>query len=266
MRNPSSETRRWRRTGGIHLSESGGVRYLHFGTAWIQGAMRIRRPYALELDYQRQMMAPMLFVPQPTHVVQLGLGAAALTKFCWRHVESCRVSAIEIDRRVVETARRWFGLPADDGRLSVQIADARTYVNCRAVRSRADWLQVDLYDAGAKGPVCDDVNFYTACRGMLRSPGVAAFNLFGRGFDPSFSRIARAFDGRALVLPESDAGNRVVLAFAGPRFRRTWAALWRVAEAIETRLRLPARKWVEGLWRENDLDEGGGGGSRVLVV
>jgi spermidine synthase len=266
MRNRSSEPRHWCRAGRIHLSESGGVRYLHFGTVWVQGAMRIRRPYALELEYQQQMMAPILFIPRPAHVVQFGLGAAALTKFCWRYVESCRVVAVDIDARVVEAARRWFGLPRDDERLSVQIADARKYLRRVAGRCSADWLQVDLYDAGAKGPVCDDVPFYKACRGILRSPGVAAFNLFGRGFDRSFGNIAQAFEGRALVLPESDAGNRVALAFSGPRVRLTWTELRRAAEAIESRLRLPARKWVEGLWRENGLEEGGGVGNRVLVV
>ncbi len=48
--------------------------------------MRVARPFALELEYQRQMMAVGLFLPEPRRIVQLGLGAAALTKFCWREV------------------------------------------------------------------------------------------------------------------------------------------------------------------------------------
>ena len=35
------------------ISEQGGVRYLHLDTPWIQGAMRIARPYALEVEYTR---------------------------------------------------------------------------------------------------------------------------------------------------------------------------------------------------------------------
>ena len=38
----------------IDISEEAGVRYLHFGSSWIQGAMRIARPFALELDYTRE--------------------------------------------------------------------------------------------------------------------------------------------------------------------------------------------------------------------
>src|SRR6185369_14340626 len=44
----------------IEVSEEDGVRYLHFGSRWIQGAMRIARPYALELEYTRDLMFPLL--------------------------------------------------------------------------------------------------------------------------------------------------------------------------------------------------------------
>ena len=41
----------------VDISEDGGVRNLHFGSEWIQGAMRIARPWSLELAYTREMMA-----------------------------------------------------------------------------------------------------------------------------------------------------------------------------------------------------------------
>ena len=34
----------------VDISEEAGVRYLHFGSDWVQGAMRIARPWALELS------------------------------------------------------------------------------------------------------------------------------------------------------------------------------------------------------------------------
>ena len=33
----------------ISFSEIGDVRYLHFGTPWVQGAMNLRKPFKLEL-------------------------------------------------------------------------------------------------------------------------------------------------------------------------------------------------------------------------
>src|SRR6185312_16135122 len=68
------------------LSEWRGVRYLHLGTPWVQGAMRLRRPEQLELEYVRRMMVWMLMRPITAltggHAVQLGLGAAAITRYC----------------------------------------------------------------------------------------------------------------------------------------------------------------------------------------
>ena len=40
----------------LGLSEEDGVRYLHFGSIWIQGGMLLRDPYHLQLDYTRQAL------------------------------------------------------------------------------------------------------------------------------------------------------------------------------------------------------------------
>ena len=62
----------------IHISEEAGVRYLHFSSDWVQGAMRIARPWALELDYTREMMTALLLRPDadwPRSALLIGLGA-----------------------------------------------------------------------------------------------------------------------------------------------------------------------------------------------
>ena len=235
--------------GDITLSESGGIRYLHFGTEWIQGAMRIARPYALELEYQQQMMAPLLLLPGPRRILQLGLGAAALTKFCHRHLPSAQTVVVELDPTVIGAARRWFELPEEDSRLTVLCEDAFDFLQRPRQRGSADWLQVDLYDADARGPVYDDAGFYVACRHVLREPGIACFNLFGRRCRPSLDLIAQAFDGRVVVMDEAQAGNRVALAAIGEPIRIEPEQLRERARAIEAGPGLPARRWLKGLRR-----------------
>jgi spermidine synthase len=237
------------------LSEEDGIRYLHFGTEWIQGGMRIARPFALELEYQRQMMAVGLFLPEPQTIVQLGLGAAALTKFCLRRVPSAAIVAVELSTQVIDAARAWFCLPDDSDRLMVVNCDAREFISHPDRRASADWLQVDLYDARARGPVYDDVVFYRACAKALRSPGVASFNLFGSKFDPSFAAIATAFEDRVLVLPKVDDGNRIVLGLVGPPLDVPISALNQRATELEQRWALRARCWAAGLRSENDLGD-----------
>ncbi len=237
------------------LSEEDGVRYLHFGTEWIQGGMRIARPWQLELEYQRQMMALALFLPRPARILQLGLGAAALTKFCYRYLPDARITAVELSAEVIEVARRSFALPADDDRLVVAEADARDYLGTLRRGDQADWLQVDLYDAAARGPVHDDVAFYRLCRRALRRPGVACFNLFGGRFDRSFVAIATAFNDRVLTGPTVDEGNRIVYAFSGPRFDESTAALARRAARLEKAWHMPVTRWFTELKRANEMPE-----------
>ena len=78
----------------VTISESAGVRYLHLGTPWVQGAMRIDDPLAIELEYVRRMMIWMLTRDAAewagAHAVQLGLGAGAGRRRSVAH--SCRRS------------------------------------------------------------------------------------------------------------------------------------------------------------------------------
>jgi len=231
------------------MSEQDGVRYLHLGTPWVQGAMRVRKPQAIELEYVQRMMAWMLWRPQDEvadgHAVQLGLGAAAITRFT-HGVMRMRTTAVELNPTVIGACRLWFRLPADDARLSVLEADAGRWVNDPAHLQTVDVLSVDLYDHDAAAPVLDTDAFYAACRGVLAHGGLMAVNLFGRdtSFAASAARIAAAFGlDQVWSLRPTREGNTVVIAGRGVSVpdRDTLTAR---ADNIEARFGLPARKWL----------------------
>jgi spermidine synthase len=234
----------------VTLSEQDGVRFLHFGSPWIQGAMRLRKPYALELDYVRHMMAWLLFMEPPASILQLGLGAGALTKFCHREFPDTDVTAVEVSESVVTACRQWFALPPDDDRLDVVVADAGPFVASPRSRGRYGVVQVDLYDRDARGPVLDSEAFYRDCHRAILAPGMLVVNLFGSdhgSFEANRARIASVFDDRVLVLPPVEAGNLVVLAFKGPPLRVGRHELFARAAEVERSWRLPARGWAKAL-------------------
>ena len=202
----------------VEISEEAGVRYLHFGSEWIQGAMRIARPWALELDYTREMMAALLLRPEPEWprtVLLIGLGAASLTKVLYRHRPQARLTVVEIEPAVVAAAHRFFKLPDDPKRIRIEIADG---VEWLAGSGEAfDLILVDGFDADARAGALDTLPFYRACRAHLDDSGLLAVNLLGRnrGFKASVERIGKAFDGRAMVFPSCDHGNAIAFAAAG---------------------------------------------------
>ena len=233
----------------VTLSEDGEVRFLHLGTEWIQGTMLIDSPFAIELDYVQRMMAWLLFV-EPDSVpkrraLQLGLGSAALTKFCFKTLRM-DTTAIEINPQVLAACRGWFKLPADGPRLRVLLADAEQEIRNPAHTGQYDALQVDLYDHEAAAPVLDSPDFYADCRSVLSDEGIMTVNLFGRdaSYERSLQSICAAFGEDAVwAFKPTREGNTIVLA-QRTADRPTRMALLARAEAVQSRWQLPAVKWL----------------------
>lgn len=231
----------------VSVSEHRGVLYLHLGTQWIQGGMRLDKPDAIEIEYVRQMMMWTLFQSQPRHIVQLGLGAGALTKFCYRQFTQARVTAIELNPAVIAICRSAFALPPDDARLSVIEMDALDFVSDPGNHGAIDVLQVDLYDADARGPVFESPEFYQACADCLTPDGMMTFNLFGdfADYQRHLQAMEQAFDAVAW-LPEVHDANVVVIAFKHAPVIE-FGTLYQRAAQILRALNLQAKSWVDGL-------------------
>ncbi|MFT5644203.1 MAG: spermidine synthase [Janthinobacterium sp.] len=243
----SSRPARKPKYAAVTLSEQNNVRYLHFGTEWVQGAMRLRKPDWLELEYAQQMMAWMLFIEQPLRIAQLGLGSAALTKFCYRQFPMAQVCAVELNPTVIAICASMFKLPPNDERLNVIEMDALDFVNHDANHNTLDALQVDLYDATARGPVLDSADFYSACQACLTEHGIMTVNLFGD--HPSYARNIKALKfvfSHVICLPEVHDGNVVAICFKTmPEL--DFDALALIAKQILAATKLPAPTWVKGM-------------------
>jgi spermidine synthase len=231
----------------VTLSEQDGVRYLHFGTEWVQGAMRIRKPDWPELEYAQQMMAWMLFIEAPRHIAQLGLGSATLTKYSYRQFPEAHITAIELNPSVIAICDTMFKLPPRDERLQILEMDALDFVEDPANHGSIDVLQCDLYDATARGPVLDTPEFYAACNDCLSEQGIMTVNLFGDhpSYNKNIKAMKFAFD-HVICLPEVHDGNVVALCFK-TRPELDSAALAARAAQIVAATKLPAKSWVKGI-------------------
>ena len=202
----------------IDIREEAGVRSLLFGSDWIQGAMRIARPWNLELEYTREMMVSLLLRDDarwPRKVLLIGLGAASLLKFLYRNRPLAHITVVEIEPDVVAAARQFFKLPEDTKRVNLVIGDGAEYVlNCG---KEFDLIMVDGFDENAHTGALETLPFYQTCRSRLSDDGILVVNLLtrSRGFEATTARIAEAFDERSLVLPSCESGNAIAFAAAG---------------------------------------------------
>lgn len=215
-------------THSLETSEEGGVRFLHFGSEWVQGAMRIARPTALELEYTREMMACLLLraEPWPRTVLQIGLGAASLTKFWYRYRQDTHQTVVELNPAVVAMAKQSFKLPHDEARLQIIVGDGVAWMReakQNARHEKFDCIMVDGYDHNARFGALGTESFYRDCRKRLTREGLLVLNLFGRthGYRQQLQNLNAAFDDRVLALPPIDAdnhgGNSIVFAAVGEK-------------------------------------------------
>lgn len=209
------------------------MRYLHFGSSWIQGAMRIARPWSLELDYTRDMMLSLLLRQRPLRkVLVIGLGAASIPKFLYRHRPRAQLRIVEIEPAVVDAARHFFKLPPDEPpRFVVDIGDAADYV--ARVHDAFDLMIVDGFDASGRAGALDTAAFYSHARHALTDNGVIAVNLLGRsrGYKGSVARMGEAFDDRVVAL-RCETGNVIAFAATGESVDASFHELRRAAARL----------------------------------
>ena len=231
------------------ISEAAGVRYLHFGTEWVQGAMWVARPAELVLEYTAQLMAWLLFLnpARGQDLGLLGLGAGSVTRFCLKHTPH-RLHVVEWNPLVTSACELYFKLPRP-ARLAIDHCDAAEWVADPEHQESCAVLMVDIYDGQARGPVRDSLQFYQDCRAVLNDVGILTVNLFGAhaSFERNIRNLSRAFGGRLLLLPQIDAGNQIVLAFKGPKLEVSIERLLARAEDVEKQYGLPARKWARSM-------------------
>lgn len=231
------------------VSEQSGIRYLHFDSPWVQGAMSVKSPDRLVLSYTEQMMSWLLFLdPSRDRAIgQLGLGAGSLTRFCYRNFSNPLV-VVERNQAVTRVCEQFFRLPVHQ-RVSIIHQDAGQWVRQPDNEQTMAILMVDLYDAQAQGPVCDSLAFYLGCSRVLEGPGVLCVNLFGHheSYKRNIDRLDKVFGGRLLLLPPVDEGNQIVLAFKGPPIEVSKEQLFERAQFLDETYRLPAKRWARSI-------------------
>ena len=175
----------------------------------------------------------------------IGLGGGSLAKFFHRRLHATRVRVVELDRRIVDTARAHFALPPDDAWLAVEVGDGAHALTPEC----CDVLVVDAFHDEHQVAQLTRVEFYDAAFLALSEPGALVVNFMNDdpGFDRSLRRIERAFGGAVLALPALYDPNLIVFAFRGAPARLQWDALKKRAAALESRLGLPFARYVSRL-------------------
>lgn len=172
----------------IRVMDGGNRRFLRFDESW-QTGMVIDDPFESVFRYPDYFHLAMAQNPGIRDVLVIGLGGGAAPKRFWQAYPEVRIDAVEIDPKVVEVARAYFGVREDE-RLHLAVGDGRRFVETAG--KRYDLIIIDAYHASAVPFHLTTREFMGSLREHLNPGGVVAFNVIG-ALEGEGSDFFRAF-------------------------------------------------------------------------
>jgi spermidine synthase len=228
------------------ISEHNGFRTLHFGSEWIQGRMRISKPYELTLGYAKDMTAALLFVPPPSRVYVAGLGVGALPRWALHHWpnELTKLDIVELRSDVISLAYHAFPLPLNDARVKITEGDAAKEIALRGANT-LDWIWVDCYDGRGRVGSLESSEFYEHAFRALKKRGVLVANMWSNvpRYRPGLKRLHKVFGNNVALLPSTETENVTVIASKTQFPTLDSTPMKAHAKALTKQYKLPFDQW-----------------------
>jgi spermidine synthase len=182
----------------------------------VQSAINLETPQRLELSNLEHLMSVLLFIPAPTRILMLGTAAGSLLHFLRYHYPQAHITAVDIDKELVEQLLQLDILPASDERLTYLCADAADYV--RHCQLAYDLLLVDIFD-GARSPAwLLASSTIRQLHGLVCEHGALAYNLLvdsDHDFRQFYREFRQQFRQQTVSLPVAGLENRIVYGIRG---------------------------------------------------
>ena len=228
------------------IVDAHGERRLQFSDDALQSKMRLDDPQALIAPYTRQMLSCLLFDPDPAHVLLIGLGGGSQAKFCYRYLPRARITAVEIDARVIALRER-FEVPADDARFRVVHDEGARYL--AHTEEPVDAILVDAFDAEGVSPALASPAFFRDVARVLTPAGVLVMNLHGdpQRFGDHLQHARAAFDTRAFIARVTANDNLLLYALGPHAPAPTEPHLFLRARYLQSKMPLHFRHYLEQL-------------------
>jgi spermidine synthase len=242
--------------GRPFIIDYGRTRNLFFTVDSVQSSMSLDDPNALIAPYTRKMMAFLLFMPAPRHVLMIGLGGGSLAKFCYRHLPRTRISVVEINPDVI-ALREAFAIPDDDQRFEIINDDGATFL--AKGRARPDIILIDAFDSMGVARTLLSSDFYRRASQCMTPEGVLVMNLAGdkARYALHISRLRAAFPAPIRLVPVDGDDNLLVFACRGRQVLELPDVLSNRAHHLERGLGLQFCRYLERLHAGKILDTGG---------
>lgn len=208
------------------------------GDEALESQVDLEKPHELHIPYVQFMFMNYLIRPKPEKVLIVGLGGGSMVHFIRRHDPEVQIDAIEIDPAVVEIAKKYFAVRAED-KVKLLTEDGLKYLE--GTEAKYDVIYMDAFlkpsaDTDKTGAPLKSrtLAFYEKVQTRLNPSGLVVFNLNPhKDLDDDIATIRKGFK-QAYVFRLAKAQGTVVVASMAVE-REKPAALQKVAQELDKR-------------------------------
>ena len=191
---------------------------LRSGDDALQSVINLENPHHLELKNLEYLMAVLLFIPEPEHILMLGTAAGSLLHFLRHHYPEAEITTVDIDIEFIEQLLQMEILPPAQAGLNYVYDDAAHFI--KHSDQNYDLILIDVFD-GAQSPAwLLEKNAIDNLFRLLTERGALAYNLLVDS-EHEFKRFYRdlrlVFDEQTLYLPVPGLENTIAYGIRSPR-------------------------------------------------
>jgi len=206
----------------IYVIRKGDYRELWFkgdGDYFLQSRVNIVQQKQLALVYSNMMMASLLFCPNPSRLLMVGLGGGSVTNFLSKWFPNLKIDVVEIDMKVIEISKKYFFLQ-ESNRYRIFQEDGRVFIKNRKGQNQYDWIILDAFKSGSIPYHLKTHEFYKEIRSILKPNGVVGSNLYGRGnaLKPRDTKTFLSVFPNIYCFEDAERVATVLIANDGPRW------------------------------------------------
>jgi predicted membrane-bound spermidine synthase len=144
------------------------------GWDYTESVTNLHDPDDLPLRYAQVMTIATIYPAEVKKILMIGLGGGSISTYLGRFMPAVTIDTLEIDRRVIETAKKYFGL-RESARVRYLDGDGRVFLNRN--KDLYDLIILDAYHGGYVPFHLLTKEFYTLVKSRLTPGGGAAFNV-----------------------------------------------------------------------------------------
>lgn len=201
----------------LEIWDEDDKRSLWFEDSLLQSEIYISDPAVLPNPINRAMLAHLMFVDTPRHVLLAGCGGGSIAR--WFHARAPQIHgrAIEISPDIARLAFEYFDFPDSQSNWQLSVDDIRDYLV--APGPLYDFILLDLEEEQLTPKWATSSAFLNSCSQRLTEQGVMTINLIPKNTDDfvqALTHIKHAFPEQILCLADNYTRNILVLAFKSP--------------------------------------------------